>query len=116
MGRLVVCCPHIVSASGALIVEGGPLTISPDITIMRGAIAQLVTAQEKALARLHVWTARESGELLLQAHANCTCAFLAPLDREGTEERLQALACDLHENLFRRPRVTTRVIDLPRSS
>jgi len=112
---LTICCPHIAEplTPNTLIVEGGPLTLSPEICLMRGSFSRLLFVQEEALRALQAWMRHPGSALLhLAAHPICKCCFLATLDRETTLLYLRALGRELHEDLYGHPQVTTRVVEL----
>lgn len=113
---LIVRCPHITDkdASGTptIVVEGGPLTLAMDLTIVEGSIAQLVNEETLALRALYAWMAQPGvGEVVLSAHAHCECEFLRSLDAEETKERVDALAHELHETILGNPKVSVRIVD-----
>lgn len=115
--RLIVCCPHLADkgAPDTLVVEGGPLTLSPPVTILRRMLGLLAYTQEAALQELRIRMNEPGlGEISLLAHQDCECEFLAPLDAQDTNEELLLLAHELQEGLCRcrRLRVMVEVLEL----
>ena len=114
MGKvLTIQCPHVEPDNTAtLVINGGPLVLAMDLTILEGSLRRLVNEEATTLHRLHAWTAQPgNGTVVLKAHPRCACGFLRLLDSEDTEERLHALARDLSESLLGRPQVIVEMIE-----
>lgn len=115
MGKiLTIQCPHVSpeADTAALVINGGPLVLAMDLTILEGSIGQLVNEEAATLPQLHAWTAQPgNGTVVLKAHPRCACGFLRLLDTKDTEERLHALARDLGESLIGRPKVIVEMIE-----
>lgn len=112
--QLTICCPHIADEGpDTLIVEGGALTLSGSLALLRKSLRDFFNARDDAMHRLWAWSARPgSGKVLLLGHADCDCPFLIRLDGQETRAVLDALAHDLRNELLGQPSTEARLMEL----